>query len=34
MSHELHTPLTTIPEGTALLLDTIPASITTAQREV
>ncbi len=34
ISHELRTPLTAIREGTALLLEGIPGSLTDAQREI
>lgn len=34
VSHDLRTPLTAIREGTALLLEEIPGTLTTAQREI
>lgn len=34
VSHELRTPLTAIREGTALLLEEVPGSVTGAQREI
>jgi two-component system sensor histidine kinase GlrK len=34
MSHELRTPITAIQEGTALLLEEIPGSLTFSQREI
>ena len=34
VSHDLRTPLTAIQEGTALLLEEIPGSLTASQREV